>query len=151
MGGKPSNRQRNRHYQSPHVLRPSLPSPSHHSPYNGSNVQQPGTRSRTSSNSTQYSKIDDNYTSLEQVTKALAQAGLESSNLIVGIDFTKSNEWTGARSFNRKCLHDIGNSLNFYEQAISIIGRSLSAFDEDNLIPCYGFVDIFKLCGGLLM
>lgn len=30
-----------------------------------------------------------------QVTQALAQAGLESSNLIVGIDFTKSNEWTG--------------------------------------------------------
>jgi E3 ubiquitin-protein ligase RGLG len=32
---------------------------------------------------------------LLQVTEALAQAGLESSNLIVGIDFTKSNEWTG--------------------------------------------------------
>ena len=32
---------------------------------------------------------------LLQVTNALAQAGLESSNLIVGIDFTKSNEWTG--------------------------------------------------------
>lgn len=31
-----------------------------------------------------------------QVTDALAQAGLESSNLIVGIDFTKSNEWTGS-------------------------------------------------------
>jgi len=29
------------------------------------------------------------------VTEALARAGLESSNLIVGIDFTKSNEWTG--------------------------------------------------------
>lgn len=32
---------------------------------------------------------------LVQVTDALARAGLESSNLIVGIDFTKSNEWTG--------------------------------------------------------
>jgi len=30
-----------------------------------------------------------------QVTEALAQSGLESSNLILGIDFTKSNEWTG--------------------------------------------------------
>jgi len=29
------------------------------------------------------------------VTEALARAGLESSNLILGIDFTKSNEWTG--------------------------------------------------------
>ncbi|CAN6479655.1 unnamed protein product [Victoria cruziana] len=88
-----------------------------------------------------YSRIADNYNSLEQVTEALAQAGLESSNLIVGIDFTKSNEWTGARSFNRRCLHHIGESPNPYEQAISIIGRTLSAFDEDNLIPCYGFGD----------
>lgn len=30
-----------------------------------------------------------------QVTTALREAGLESSNLILGIDFTKSNEWTG--------------------------------------------------------
>ncbi|KAF5765952.1 putative copine [Helianthus annuus] len=34
-----------------------------------------------------------------RVTEALVHAGLESSNLIVGIDFTKSNKWTG--NFNR--------------------------------------------------
>lgn len=88
-----------------------------------------------------YSRIDDNYNSLDQVTAALAHAGLESSNLIVGIDFTKSNEWTGARSFNRRSLHHIGHGQNPYEQAISIIGKTLSAFDEDNLIPCIGFGD----------
>ncbi|PQQ05212.1 E3 ubiquitin-protein ligase RGLG2 [Prunus yedoensis var. nudiflora] len=88
-----------------------------------------------------YSKIADNYRSLDEVTSALAQAGLESSNLIVGIDFTKSNEWTGSRSFNRKSLHHIGNVQNPYEQAISIIGKTLSVFDEDNLIPCFGFGD----------
>ncbi|KAK3006074.1 hypothetical protein RJ639_016306, partial [Escallonia herrerae] len=100
-----------------------------------------------------YSKIDDNYNSLEQVTEALAQAGLESSNLIVGIDFTKSNEWTGAKSFHRRSLHHIGDDLNPYEQAISIIGRTLSSFDEDNLIPCFGFGDasthdqeVFSFC-----
>ncbi|OIT29943.1 e3 ubiquitin-protein ligase rglg1 [Nicotiana attenuata] len=87
-------------------------------------------------------KIDDDYNSLEQVTDALARAGLESSNLIVGIDFTKSNEWTGARSFQGKSLHHIAdNQQNPYEQAISIIGRTLSKFDEDNLIPCFGFGD----------
>uniref|UniRef100_A0A803NL46 Copine C-terminal domain-containing protein n=1 Tax=Cannabis sativa TaxID=3483 RepID=A0A803NL46_CANSA len=88
-----------------------------------------------------YSIIGDNYNSLEEVAEALQQAGLESSNLIVGIDFTKSNEWTGARCFGRKNLHFLGQDLNPYEQAISIIGRTLSTFDEDNLIPCYGFGD----------
>ncbi|RAL47558.1 hypothetical protein DM860_011296 [Cuscuta australis] len=88
-----------------------------------------------------FSRIDDNYHTLDQVTDALARAGLESSNLIVGIDFTKSNEWTGARSFHRKSLHHIGDEQNPYEQAISIIGRTLSKFDEDNLIPCFGFGD----------
>ncbi|KAA8530170.1 hypothetical protein F0562_004879 [Nyssa sinensis] len=88
-----------------------------------------------------YSRIADNYNSLEEVTDSLARAGLESSNLIVGIDFTKSNEWTGARSFKRRSLHHIGDGLNPYEQAISIIGKTLAAFDDDNLIPCFGFGD----------
>ncbi|ONK77635.1 uncharacterized protein A4U43_C02F8870 [Asparagus officinalis] len=107
-----------------------------HPPPASSNVPRPRPRLDR-----KYSKIADNYISLEQVTEALAQAGLESSNLIVGIDFTKSNEWTGKRSFNHRSLHYIGNVQNPYEQAISIIGRTLSAFDEDNLIPCFGFGD----------
>ncbi|KAL2320188.1 hypothetical protein Fmac_029157 [Flemingia macrophylla] len=88
-----------------------------------------------------YSTISDHYNSLDQVTEALARAGLESSNLIVGVDFTKSNEWTGKKSFNRRSLHHIGSGLNPYEQAISIIGKTLAAFDDDNLIPCFGFGD----------
>ncbi|KAK9104300.1 hypothetical protein Scep_021144 [Stephania cephalantha] len=88
-----------------------------------------------------YSKIADDYSSLDEVTQALSRGGLESSNLIVGIDFTKSNEWTGAKSFNCRSLHHTGDCYNPYEQAISIIGRTLSAFDDDNLIPCFGFGD----------
>jgi len=86
-----------------------------------------------------YSRIADDYRSLDEVTEALARSGLESSNLIIGIDFTKSNEWTGKRSFHGKSLHRIGNGMNPYEHAISIVGKTLAAFDEDNLIPCYGF------------
>ncbi|XP_073038413.1 E3 ubiquitin-protein ligase RGLG3-like isoform X1 [Primulina eburnea] len=85
--------------------------------------------------------IADTYDSLEEVINALREAGLESSNLILGIDFTKSNEWTGKDSFNRRSLHAIGSTPNPYEQAISIIGRTLSPFDDDNLIPCFGFGD----------
>ncbi|KAG6509326.1 E3 ubiquitin-protein ligase RGLG5-like [Zingiber officinale] len=87
--------------------------------------------------------MDTEYDSLEQVTEALREAGLESSNLIVGIDFTKSNEWTGKSSFGGRSLHDTrGNLKNPYEQAILIIGQTLSDFDEDNLIPCFGFGDV---------
>ncbi|ERN16585.1 hypothetical protein AMTR_s00031p00212930 [Amborella trichopoda] len=85
--------------------------------------------------------IADHFSSLEQVTSALRDSGLESSNLIIGIDFTKSNEWSGKFSFNKRSLHAIGATPNPYEQAISILGRTLSHFDEDNLIPCFGFGD----------
>ncbi|KAI0523063.1 hypothetical protein KFK09_005453 [Dendrobium nobile] len=126
----------------------SYPPESYHpKPSNYPQPSQP--HSSSSSNATRklprldrrYSKIADMYKSLDEVTEALAEAGLESSNLIVGIDFTKSNEWTGKHSFNRRSLHHISNTPNPYEQAISIIGKTLSKFDEDNLIPCFGFGD----------
>lgn len=47
----------------------------------------------------------------------------------------------GMRSFNGRSLHSVGELQNPYEQAISIIGKTLAAFDEDNLIPCFGFGD----------
>ncbi|KAI8553224.1 hypothetical protein RHMOL_Rhmol06G0327500 [Rhododendron molle] len=102
-----------------------------------------------------YDFIPDHYSTLDQVTAALRESGLESSNLILGIDFTKSNEWTGKVSFNNRSLHDIGGTPNPYEKAISIIGKTLAPFDEDNLIPCFGFgdfveaaVDIVEKSGG---
>ncbi|CAJ2657092.1 unnamed protein product [Trifolium pratense] len=88
-----------------------------------------------------YAFIPDNFTTLQQVTSALRKEGLESSNLILGIDFTKSNEWTGRNSFNNRSLHAIGDTPNPYEKAISIIGKTLAPFDDDNLIPCFGFGD----------
>lgn len=91
--------------------------------------------------SRKFSHITDQYQTLDQVQQALRQAGLESSNLIVGIDFTKSNEWTGKHSHNGRSLHAIGEQENPYEQAILIIGKTLAVFDEDDLIPCFGFGD----------
>ncbi|KAG6635046.1 hypothetical protein CIPAW_11G015400 [Carya illinoinensis] len=88
------------------------------------------------------------------VLEALAHAGLESPNLIVGIDFTKSNEWTGTESFNRRSLHHIGAEQNPYEQAMSIIGKAVASFNGNNLIRCFGFGDVFsfypdeRLCNG---
>ncbi|KAK4595094.1 hypothetical protein RGQ29_018737 [Quercus rubra] len=81
------------------------------------------------------------YSSLEEVSAALGKEGLNASKLLIGIDFTKSNEWTGRVSFNNWSLHGIGDALNPYEKAISIIGKTLAPFDGDNLIPCFGFGD----------
>ncbi|KAF2306093.1 hypothetical protein GH714_012395 [Hevea brasiliensis] len=137
MGSKQSRHQDHYQHDSYNYGAPSLPSYPPYLSHSSRYIDHDG-RSKLQS---RYSRIGDDYYSLEQVTQALAQAGLESSNLIVGIDFTKSNEWTGARSFHRKSLHHLGDFPNPYEQAISIIGRTLSHFDEDNLIPCYGFGD----------
>ncbi|PIA37648.1 hypothetical protein AQUCO_03000299v1 [Aquilegia coerulea] len=82
------------------------------------------------------------YCRMPLVTLALKESGLESSNLILGVDFTKSNEWTGKQSFNSRSLHALGVTPNPYEQAITIIGKTLAPFDEDNLIPCFGFGDV---------
>lgn len=100
-----------------------------------------GEQRRRAMLSKKYSYIPDTYTSLDQVASALRDQGLESSNLILGVDFTKSNEWTGKRSFNGQSLHKLGDAPNPYETAISIIGKTLAPFDEDNLIPCFGFGD----------
>lgn len=101
------------------------------------------TSSSTSTNPT-FAVNRDDYTSLPEVQHALRLAGLESSNLIVGIDFTKSNEWTGKHSFAGRSLHSVVSGAlppNPYEQALRILGATLSSFDDDNLIPCFGFGD----------
>eukprot|EP00736_Rhodelphis_marinus_P005067 Rmarinus@m.28204 len=89
--------------------------------------------------------IRDKYETYEQVQQALREAGLESCNLIISVDFTKSNEWTGSKTFGGKCLHTVDPSGVFnnpYQNVISVIGRTLQAFDDDKLIPTFGFGDV---------
>ena len=42
----------------------------------------------------------------------LREAGLESSELIIGIDFTKSNIYNGQESFNSKSLHYMNDGVS---------------------------------------
>jgi len=87
--------------------------------------------------------IPDEYRTLDEVQKALREAGLESSNLIIGIDFTKSNTWNGTKTFYGQNLHTLlKDQLNPYQEVISIMGRTLEPFDDDKLIPVFGFGDI---------
>eukprot|EP01089_Gocevia_fonbrunei_P014941 TRINITY_DN4245_c0_g1_i2.p1 TRINITY_DN4245_c0_g1~~TRINITY_DN4245_c0_g1_i2.p1 ORF type:complete len:286 (-),score=58.25 TRINITY_DN4245_c0_g1_i2:120-977(-) len=97
----------------------------------------------TPSGSGHFATFKDKYESIEEVQDALRSAGLESSNLILGVDFTKSNEFNGKNTFGGKSLHSIDSMIpNPYQKVMDILGRTLEPFDEDHLIPCFGFGDI---------
>ncbi|XP_023930422.1 copine family protein 1-like isoform X1 [Lingula anatina] len=86
--------------------------------------------------------ISDRFTSLEEVTEAIRKAGLESCNLIFGVDYTASNNIQGQRTFGGRCLHYMGpGAVNPYQQVISILGETIEPFDEDGIIPVFGFGD----------
>jgi hypothetical protein len=90
-----------------------------------------------------FTPIGDEYATYAELQTALRVAGLESSNLIVGIDFTKSNVESGMRTFGGYPLHALHpQCFNPYQSAIAILGQTLEAFDEDHLIPAYGFGDV---------
>ncbi|KAL8574786.1 hypothetical protein ACOMHN_035329 [Nucella lapillus] len=88
--------------------------------------------------------IIDRFDKLDDVSDAVRRAGLESCNLIFGIDYTGSNYMQGKKTFGGKCLHHItAGELNPYQQVICILGETLEPFDDDGAIPTYGFGDTF--------
>jgi hypothetical protein len=88
------------------------------------------------------SRILDNYRTLQEVEMGLRKAGLESSDLIIGVDFTKSNLWQGERSFGNRSLHSLAplepggqlnpHNSNPYQQVISTLADVLlKRLDDD--------------------
>ena len=45
------------------------------------------------------------YSTLKEVEDALREVNFEACELIVGVDFTKSNTWNGKKSFDGKLVH----------------------------------------------
>lgn len=99
--------------------------------------------------STTFTQIHDHFTSVEQIAKAMRSNGLERANLMVGIDFTASNEWQGRKSFGGRSLHHISidsktgkvSKWNPYQKVIRTIGETMRDFDDNQRIPVYGFGD----------
>ena len=49
----------------------------------------------------------DRFETIEEVQKGLRDSGLESSDVILAIDLTKSNEWSGTDSFGGMQLQPV--------------------------------------------
>ena len=116
--------------------------------------------SRLPTGAVTFDAIVSEFLNLKEVTCAIQKAGLEKCQLILGIDFTASNEWQGRRTFSRKSLHAISEKVdercgrrgsmhhlglfkdNPYQKVISILGQTLEPLDDDNLIPAFGFGDL---------
>jgi len=93
-----------------------------------------------------YAFIKDQYKTYEELEKGLREAGLEACQLIVGIDFTRSNTWQGGTVNNQTYyekdnLHSRHPYPNPYQHVLQIMCKSLANFDNDGLIPAYGFGD----------
>lgn len=84
------------------------------------------------------SLIKNYYKTYEELEAGLRKAGIESMQMVVGIDFSKSNEWTGEKSY-RRSLHDIRGGETPYAKAMRIMSRVISRFDDDDIYPVYRF------------
>lgn len=63
--------------------------------------------------------IEDRFHSLQEVSSAIKEAGLEKGQLIFGIDFTISNLENGLRTFGGRSLHYFEEGLkNPYQKVI---------------------------------
>ncbi|CAL6093283.1 Copine_I [Hexamita inflata] len=82
-------------------------------------------------------QLPDKYKSFDELEAAMRSAGIESMQLILGFDFSKSNEWSGEKSY-RAPLHG-ANYQNPYLQVLSILEPIIPRFDDDGLIPAFRF------------
>jgi E3 ubiquitin-protein ligase RGLG len=78
----------------------------------GSGTSSGGGSSSGAGSSAGFTTIADKYETIEEVQEHLRRAGLESSNLILGIDYTKSNEYNGRYPIPSS-LHPTSQSIFF--------------------------------------
>jgi hypothetical protein len=103
--------------------------------------------SGSSKASYRFRSISDRFRTIEDVQAGLREVGLESSNckpfsflsvtcsVIIGVDFTKSNTWTGKRTFGGKSLHHVSpHELNPYQQGEAFMFLVLPSQPSESLV-----------------
>lgn len=73
----------------------------------------------------------------------LSKKGLMTCDVVIGIDFTSSNEWKGRKMFNSQSLHKIVGTrvFNPYQKVISTLAKVLANMNSMR-INAYGFGDV---------
>lgn len=82
-------------------------------------------------------QLPDKYKTYDELEHALREAGIESMQLVVGFDFSKSNEWTGDKSYHKN-LHGL-DYVNPYMRVLNILEPIIPRFDDDGIIPAFRF------------
>ncbi|GFV92889.1 copine family protein 1 [Trichonephila clavipes] len=91
-----------------------------------------------------FTAFRDHFRSYAEVTSAMRRAGLERMRLIVGIDFSASNEWQGRRTFKGELLHALkgGAVFNPYQKVLHTLAPAFTPFLHSQPIHAYGFGDV---------
>lgn len=85
----------------------------------------------------------DRFETLEDVNVGLRDSGVESIEMIVAVDFTKSNQTNGTKTFGGLSLHDVsGRVTNPYLDAINTLACTLKDHIDTGFIEGIGFGDI---------
>uniref|UniRef100_H2Y1K8 Copine C-terminal domain-containing protein n=1 Tax=Ciona intestinalis TaxID=7719 RepID=H2Y1K8_CIOIN len=89
--------------------------------------------------------IHTRFQTFEDVSGAMVDAGIKKCQLILGIDFTASNEWQGRVSNRGQSLHNITQKFkanqNPYQHVITILQHTLKDMVDANVIHAFGFGD----------
>lgn len=79
------------------------------------------------------------YKTYSSLVKALREAGLESSQIILCYDFSSSNDDSGAQTYHANMHNVQALKETPYEKVTKLMTFLVKEFDEDQKIPCYIF------------
>ncbi|KAL1444146.1 hypothetical protein MTO96_030026 [Rhipicephalus appendiculatus] len=72
-----------------------------------------------------FAAFRDRFSTFSEVSTAMRRAGLPDIHVIVGVDFSASNEWQGRRTFRGESLHALKpGAQNPYQRALASLGAA---------------------------